>query len=789
MSLINEALRNLDEREDVDDGVDAVRHRSPLPRGQAGTMARWGRRTLWLCLIAGLGWSVLDTHNETVASLRGQVFSVVRSAGQLPLAEHASSTWNGVLGDARGWWAASTPSVSARVAQSVGGESQLPNSSAQQPQTVVSSRTSGEESAKQTLVLPSPPASAAVVLPGALVKRPPSAPAVVSTTVVAPTGGALTAELSAATRNTSSVSSSPLPAAPPAGSARAATNAVPTAVSQPAALAHRTVPSVTDRLPPASPQTNATAQWPDAGALRPSRPRESKPVDTPPPPVSMASAATVGEKSLTGTTPAAEAVVAGPRSSDAKAVPTGGQSSRAPPLFTSSDDQTAVPQAHQTNTVTSMNLTTAPVPVLSSDASQPSIHIDLAPLQAASKSAQTDPARSPLGTTGARLNPERSTLAIATRSPSTDQASLARTVGSSSLQNETSEDKLVMASAAPTPRPAALNKTQVSLNGPSAQGSSELSGATKQAELQRLLRKAQLALEENELTLPVGRSAYDYYHAALRYAPENATAAQGLSQLPAQYERLIWGQLSRGNVQRARFFFRRYVSFGWKPDANLEQEIDRLSASSQAPRRAVRDVPQVSETPQPNPTAYSTENKTLTIEELRVLAKKQGDMAAIKRIEYMAGGKPETLPRDQLHFLLELHVRAGHSARARALLEMSMNAGHVVHLPWAKYHHKFSGLDSAILYLEGQESLNDSASAYLAAAYHKTGNFARSLVLYEELLLTDQTNGLYLLGYALAADSSGADSIARDAYRRALSLGQPGASSVDFIRQRLTALQ
>ena len=118
-----------------------------------------------------------------------------------------------------------------------------------------------------------------------------------------------------------------------------------------------------------------------------------------------------------------------------------------------------------------------------------------------------------------------------------------------------------------------------------------------------------------------------------------------------------------------------------------------------------------------------------------------------------------------------------------------MNAGHVVHLPWAKYYHKFSGLDSAILYLEGQESLNDSASAYLAAAYHKTGSFARSLVLYEELLLTDQTNGLYLLGYALAADSSGADGIARDAYRRALSLGQPRVSTVDFIRQRLTALQ
>jgi len=788
MSLINEALRNIDEREDVDDGVDAVRHRSPVPPRQVGTMARWGRRTLWLCLIAGLGWSVLDTQNQTVASLRGQVIGAVRSAGQLPLAEHASSTWNGVLDSARGWWSASTPSVSARVAQWVGGESQLPNSSPQQPQIVVSSRTSGEESAEQALVSPSTPASGRVVLPGALVKRSSSASAVVLTTATPPTGSGLTAELSAATRNASAVSSSPLQAAPPADSVRAVTNAMPAAVLEPTALAYRTIPSATVRLPPAAPQANATAQWPDAGALRPSRPRESKPVDTPLRPVSMATV-TVAEKSLTGTTPAGEAVVAGPRSSDAEDALAGGQSSRTPPLFTASDYQTAVPQAHRTNTVTSMNLSTTQALVLSADALQPSIPIHSAQLQAAFKSARTESARSPLGAPGARLNPERSTRLVATRSPSTDQSSLARTVVSSSLQNETREDKLVTAGAAPTPRHAAVNKTHAGPNGLSDQGSSELSAATKQAELQRLLRNAQLALEENELTLPVGRSAYDYYHAALRYAPENATAAQGLSQLPAQYERLIWDQLSRGNLQRARFFFRRYVSFGWKPDANLEQEIDRLNTSLQAPRRPVRDVPQVSETPQPNPTAYTTDNKTLTIEGLRVLAKKEGGMAAIKRMEHAAGGKPETLPRDQLHFLLELYVTAGHSARARALLEVSMNAGHVVHLPWAKYYHKFSGLDSAILYLEAQESLNDSASSYLAAAYHKAGNFARSLVLYEELLLTDKTNGLYLLGYALAADSSGAGGIAREAYRRALSLGQPRALTVDFIRQRLTALQ
>ena len=129
-----------------------------------------------------------------------------------------------------------------------------------------------------------------------------------------------------------------------------------------------------------------------------------------------------------------------------------------------------------------------------------------------------------------------------------------------------------MAAAVVTTRPNAAAQREVSA----------LQVPSDTAQLQQLLRKAQAALEENRLTLPVGRSAYDYYNAALRHSPSNVVARRGLEELPAQYERLIRQQMARGDAQRARFYLARYKNFGWTPSAGLMEELELGAAQTQA---------------------------------------------------------------------------------------------------------------------------------------------------------------------------------------------------------------
>ena len=298
------------------------------------------------------------------------------------------------------------------------------------------------------------------------------------------------------------------------------------------------------------------------------------------------------------------------------------------------------------------------------------------------------------------------------------------------------------------------------------------------------MRKAQSALEENRLTLPVGRSAYDYYNAVLRHSPGNITALRGLEQLPAQYERLIWEQVARGERERARFYLARYKNFGWTPSARLIDELKRGNAENHA-RQDTKpagnvNVPEVtSGVPEP----------ALDLVTLRKLASVNGDTFALQRLEEAAGSEVQKLPRRHRDYLLELYIKTGAREKAAELLGAGNDETTEKRLLRAQFYHRFASLQKAIDYLAANAQGDEKLVAYLAALYQKAGEFQAALDTYQGLLLEDQANGRYLLGYALAADSLGADVAAIDAYARALSNGPQGSSTERFIRQRLAALR
>ena len=347
-----------------------------------------------------------------------------------------------------------------------------------------------------------------------------------------------------------------------------------------------------------------------------------------------------------------------------------------------------------------------------------------------------------------------------------------RTDGNATLQSPT--NTVSMAAAVTATRPNAAAQREVSA----------LQVPSDTVQLQQLLRKAQAALEENRLTLPVGRSAYDYYNAALRHSPSNVVARRGLEQLPAQYERLIRQQMARGDAQRARFYLARYKNFGWTPSAGLIKELElgaaKLEATPETPPTASPNEPEVRD---------RVAEPALDLVTLRKLAAVNGDAFVVARLEDAANGDVKTLPRRHREYLLELYIKTGSHDKAAALVAVSGDNTNETRLLRAQFYYRFESLQRAVEYLAPIAAGNEKLVSYLAALYQKAGDFQAALNTYQSLLLDDPANGRYLLGYALAADSLGADLAAIDAYARALSSGTQGPSTEGFIRQRLAALR
>lgn len=78
--------------------------------------------------------------------------------------------------------------------------------------------------------------------------------------------------------------------------------------------------------------------------------------------------------------------------------------------------------------------------------------------------------------------------------------------------------------------------------------------------LERLLANAELNLENNQLTTPVGNNALEKYRAALLQEPNNLEALDGINRIVEKY--LAWARdhADQGNVSKARLYVARAES-------------------------------------------------------------------------------------------------------------------------------------------------------------------------------------------------------------------------------------
>jgi tetratricopeptide (TPR) repeat protein len=730
MSLINEALRNLDERQTTDKTPEAVAMRGFAPPSRPHGLLRWSRRALWLCLLAGLGWSVFQIPHPAAVALRGDLLFGVDALW---------ARW--VPGQVRELVQPVTPA--ADIARTP-----LPAQSARLPAPVVSQVLQPAPSDNKAAP-PAPPAPLAI----AASTPPPitDGGAVLTVATVLAQGAvrpvarnALESALSARVAE-STVASSQVSTPGPGLTATVAAQSSPVVrVSNSLALA----------MAKLEPGALEASESPAAGTLE-------RPAGAPAQVVGQLRDETSQIAARRGNAPLT-------RTSLEHTVPAAALG--------------ALPK--QENLLMAGANTRAEAPVTSTAvvARVPDMTLAM-PVWVSSQSGQLRSVELPgtAGLDGATVVQKPSTPAPVPDSPMANVLPVAHVGPPDDLTtgrpSRAALEPVLRTVTAPT-RPAE----------PISMASLEGDGLTPD-ELQRLLRNAQLALENNRLTLPIGRSAYDYYQAILRRAPDNEVAARGLSQLPEQYERLILEQMERGERQRARFFLDRYTSFGWTPSDRLVRAISDLGA--QAPERQ-RSVVPVADPPARSTASSMTpaqDQPLLGLERLRALVADKGVKVGIDALEKASANAGLQLPRAHTDYLIDLHISAGNASKALTLLRTASARNRSMHFMWSKYYHRFEGSQAAMAYLESQTPTDEKALAYLAALYQKAGVHQRALALYGELLTTDGSNGIYLLGYAIAADSSGAQVAAREAYQRALVAGPHHATTTSFIRERLTTLQ
>ena len=853
MSLINEALHNLDERQgaSVDEVIEA-RPAVPPPKPRS-SFARWFKGTLWIAAVGGLCWVVWTTNPAAVLQVQSEAEAIADN-----LLDEAVVVFEGWWGDKEAPRSAVQPqsdtsslradnsypkrqggeAKAATIAANAAAVKPAPSQAAKPQDTPVSTAQAATVAANTAAVTPAPSQAA----------KPQDTPII---TAQAATVAANTAAVTPAPSQTAKPQATPVNTGQ-AATVAANTAAVPPAPSQTAkpqetpisTVQGATLTASTAAVTPAPSQTAKPEETPvstvqaatvsvNTAAVTPAPSQTAKPQATP---VSTAQAATVAAntaavtsapsqtakpqetpvRTVQAATVAAKTAVVTPTPSQtakpqempvstaqaatvaANTAATSASPERTAPLASapSQTGQTAVPPG---------NVAQKPVPVPASGdaavvetpaAASVEISAASAALDAGAGAVQRErpdevrPERTPLlHKVQAAATPKMATNEIASQEGKSTANPVAPAADSGIAV--TRAEQLVEAKAGGNAASQAPAKTKsvatVVTAGPNAsaqRNGSALQTAADTAQLQQLLRKAQAALEENRLTLPVGRSAYDYYNAALRHSPSNVTARRGLEELPAQYERLIRQQIARGDTQRARFYLARYKKFGWMPSASLMEELELSAAQMQA----TPEMPPAGTLNQPEVVGRNPE-PSLDLVTLRKLATVNGDAFVVARLEDAAGGDVKTLPRRHREYLLELYIKTGSREKAAALLASSGDHTNETRLLKAQFYYRFASLQRAISYLAPTAAGNEKLVAYLAALYQKAGEFQAALDTYQSLLLDDPANGRYLLGYALAADSLGADLAAIDAYARALSSGTQGPSTEGFIRQRLAALR
>ena len=341
----------------------------------------------------------------------------------------------------------------------------------------------------------------------------------------------------------------------------------------------------------------------------------------------------------------------------------------------------------------------------------------------------------------------------------------------------------------------------------------DLSAATPNIQeqvVQLLLEDAEIAFLAGRLTTPRTTSAYWLFGQVLQIAPDNALANSGIARIKNRYLKLIDSSIEKNQFEKANLYIHRLSNLlTASDDVGQSVELALKVSDLRSRERLVAE-----REGQEQQTAHSVEQRGK--ENLEINAAELRQQQTIKksvtqrRIDVLVRVDNEIrdgnihnalliLEESRREFdvfdvalatrLVDLYIDTSQLQDAEALIVERELVDERFTYQRAMLLQETSGVESAFNYLKHQPDLAPAAQEKLASLYYKNKYYTESLILYKSLVVTDEHNSVFWLGYAVSADGLNKHDEAFRAYRVAYALGGHEQNVQDFISQRIKILQ
>lgn len=309
-------------------------------------------------------------------------------------------------------------------------------------------------------------------------------------------------------------------------------------------------------------------------------------------------------------------------------------------------------------------------------------------------------------------------------------------------------------------------------------------------QLSLLQKRAELALQRDRLTTPVGDNAVAYYRAMLVLAPDNIDALAGLARVAGRYQMLAESLQRAGNTAEANAMLTKAQALvpGNRIDFYAEAPAAELPVPVNAP------VLQAADSVQPAPASASVAASAQSLagqqlERARLLLAR-GDVAGA--ISQLQEGLARSASEQQVELLHQAYLANGQAEQAAQLrrqytpLLADFRRARMQANEWIKT----GDYPRAIAVLEQYLPEYDTDSEYyglLAGLYYRANRYSDASQAYSRLLSLDGNNGNYWLGYAVALDAQ-AEPRALQAFQRARQLLPEQDGAQEYIHSRIQTL-
>lgn len=286
----------------------------------------------------------------------------------------------------------------------------------------------------------------------------------------------------------------------------------------------------------------------------------------------------------------------------------------------------------------------------------------------------------------------------------------------------------------------------------------------------RLLNAAELAVQENRLTSPVGDNAYQYYKTVLLLDKTNEAALQGIASLQQRYIALLESAVKDERFEAAQRYIKGAQVVG-VADSALSVYQERLRAGEKKP---------VVQTQKPVITLAVTGDEQMSAElrakgwraESSVLnwlasASEIGQTAVALADFYAAQNRVNELLK-----LEELLQKRGHATAYYAAAQTAVLRG-----DYARGIQQLTSVEFSSLAEEQRLRL-------LGGMQQKIGDYAAAMVVYARLTERAPNNVNDWLGLAVSADGNKQIQIALRAYENVLRLRHPDTRVMQFAQLR-----